>query len=401
MRTTVTTLALLLAAASPAAAQGALSTQGFGYPPGQLSAHALGAAGAIGETDPQSALNPASLSGWGRAAVLFTWAPEFRRIDVGEASDRSSVSRFPLIAAAVPIGGRTMLGISASTLADRSFETSYQVTEILNGVEVTSTETLEALGALNDVRVAAAVRLSPTLHLGIGLHGVTGENRVTVRRTDFEDEGSAGFGQVNRVSYGGIAGSAGVVFTPLEQLSVAASARLGGRLRAYEADTVASEASVPDRFGAEVHYGGLRGVGLSARFESVRWSEMEALRDPESASRTPENGLPPLRAIDTQELAVGADFGGPRAFGRIIPLRIGVRRRELPFVLGRWQDDPGGGAAVARYDTVEETAVAGGFGVPLARERALFDVAVQRAMRSAAEVDESAWTISISLTIRP
>jgi hypothetical protein len=55
----------------------------------------------------------------------------------------------------------------------------------------------------------------------------------------------------------------------------------------------------------------------------------------------------------------------------------------------------------AYYSTVEETAITGGFGIPLARERALFDVAVQRAMRSSAEVEENAWTISVSLTIRP
>jgi hypothetical protein len=397
MRTIVTTLALLAFAGAPAAAQGALSTQGFGYPPGQLSAHALGAAGAIGESDPQSALNPAALSDWGRPAVLFTWAPEFRNIDIGSASDRSSVSRFPLIAAAVPIGGRIVLGISASTLADRSFETSYEVTEILNGVEVTSTETLQALGALNDVRVAAAFRIVPSFRVGVGLHGITGENRVTVRRTNFEDEGSAGFGQVNRVSYGGVAGSVGAIWNPLAPLSIAASARFGGRMRAYENDTVSSEASVPDRFGAEIAYSGLRGVVLSARAEVVDWEEMEGLRDPESADREPGEGLPPLEAILTTDVAVGADFVGPRAFGRIIPLRLGVRRRELPFSLGRW-DVPNDAAF---YSTVEETAVSGGFGIPLARERALFDVAVQRAMRSAAEIEENAWTISVSLTIRP
>ena len=400
MRTILTTVALLACGAATAAAQGALSTQGFGYPPGQLSAHALGTGGATGETDPQSALNPASLADWGRAAVLFTWAPEYRQIDIGTASDRSSVSRFPLIAAAVPIGERLTVGLSASTLSDRSFQTTYEVTETLNGVPVTSTEALRGLGALNDVRLAGAWRFSPRLQVGLGLHGITGENRLEVTRTDFDDEGSSGFAQRNRVSYGGVAGSIGAMWTPVRPLTIAASARIGGTLRSYVNDSSRSEASVPDRYGIELRYGGVRGIVLSARTEYVDWSSMEDLRAPGSETRTPGEGMPALDAAATQEYALGADFQGPRAFGRIIPLRIGVRQRELPFALGRWVPGPAD-APVARYDRVDESSVSAGFGVPLARERALFDVAVQRSMRSAAEIDESAWTLSVSLTIRP
>ena len=391
MRTILTTVALLALVSAPAAAQGSLSTQGFGYPPGQLSAHALGAGGAIGETDPQSAINPAALAGWGRAAVLFTWAPEFRRIDIGTASDRSSVSRFPLIAAAVPIGERLTVGLSASTLADRSFRVSYPVSELFDDVPVTSTETIEALGAINDVRLAGAYRLSSRLQVGAALHGITGENRVTKSRTNFEQ--GAGFSQRDRVSYGGIAGSVGAIWTPATPFTIAASARLGGRLRAYVNDSVATEASVPDRGGVELRYSGVRGMVFAARADLVNWEEMEGLRDPEPDNRAP------LQARLTTEYALGADFIGPRAFGRIIPLRLGVRARELPFALGT-QAGPGPGGI---YDYVDETSVTGGFGVPLARERAMFDVAVQRAMRSteSADIDESAWTISVSLTIRP
>ena len=53
--------ALLTVATSRAAAQGTLSTQGLGYPPGQLSTPASSMGGAIGEIDPFSPINPASL----------------------------------------------------------------------------------------------------------------------------------------------------------------------------------------------------------------------------------------------------------------------------------------------------------------------------------------------------
>ncbi|MGE5750306.1 MAG: hypothetical protein ACM31F_10130, partial [Gemmatimonas sp.] len=45
--------------ANAAGAQGTLSTQGFGYPTGQLSTRALANGGGIGEFDADSPINPA------------------------------------------------------------------------------------------------------------------------------------------------------------------------------------------------------------------------------------------------------------------------------------------------------------------------------------------------------
>ena len=49
-----------LALAAAAGAQGTLSTQGFGYPTGGMSARSLATGGAITEFDPLSSTNPAS-----------------------------------------------------------------------------------------------------------------------------------------------------------------------------------------------------------------------------------------------------------------------------------------------------------------------------------------------------
>ena len=48
----------LVAMPSVVMAQGTLSTQGFGYPPGQLSTRSLATGPGIGEFDPDSQLNP-------------------------------------------------------------------------------------------------------------------------------------------------------------------------------------------------------------------------------------------------------------------------------------------------------------------------------------------------------
>jgi hypothetical protein len=55
--------------ASRAAAQGTLSAQGFGYPPGQLSAYARSVGGGSAETDALSPINPAALMGLRRGGL--------------------------------------------------------------------------------------------------------------------------------------------------------------------------------------------------------------------------------------------------------------------------------------------------------------------------------------------
>ena len=50
-------------------AQGAISTQGFGYPTGGLSTRATAGGGAFGEFDFSSPRNPSSTLGWGRGGL--------------------------------------------------------------------------------------------------------------------------------------------------------------------------------------------------------------------------------------------------------------------------------------------------------------------------------------------
>src|SRR5450830_554873 len=91
-------LSTVLAAASAGslAAQGALSVQGFGYPMGQLSTRAAGTAGAVGETDAGSPLNPAAVFSAGRTILSFQFDPEFRQVKVGGATVTTRPPRFPL-----------------------------------------------------------------------------------------------------------------------------------------------------------------------------------------------------------------------------------------------------------------------------------------------------------------
>ena len=373
----------LALAATGARAQGTLADQGFGYPPGQLSTRALGSAGALGETDPVSPINPAALGGWGRGGLFFQYAPEFTEVTVGGNTDRTTSTRFPLIAAAMRVGSHYTLGLSSSTFLARDFSTSNTVAQTLpSGTTVNTTTTLASTGAANDVRFAAA-RVMSRVAVGVGLHAFTGQNRVTVTG-DFVDptdtSSSNPFLQLSQsrtLSFSGIGVSAGGEWRPVRPLLLALSGRHGGTLRLNAGDTLVRSARIPDRVGGAVVFDGIPGTTLTARVNWEQWSSLDGLVSSE------------VKTFDATEYSAGADVAGPRLMGRALMLRAGGRRRTLPF-----------SAAGARVD---ETAFAAGFGLPLSGERAVMDFAAQRATRSASGVgaSERSWTIGLGFTVRP
>ena len=368
-------LAAALALALPAAAraQGALSTQGLGYPQGQLSTRAITMGGGFGEFDAHSALNPAALDAEGRSSLYAQYEPEFRRVQVGDASARTTTARFPMIAGTLRASDRLVLALSASSLLDRSWQATTDTLREIDGEERRVRERYRSLGAIADVRLAASYALGSDLRAGVALHAITGEHRLDVTG-DFGDTTELVL-QNDAVSYGGLAMSAGLEWRLSSVLSVAGSARKGGTLKAREGGEVIQSARVPDRFGAGVRFAGFRGAVLTARGDWTGWSKLGPMT---SASK----------AFDTWDLGAGADVAGPRFASRIITVRSGLRWRSLPFGVGDTE--------------VKELSASLGAGVPLARERAAFDFGVVHARRTAGELaKERGWILSVGLTVRP
>lgn len=373
----------LMVAARDARAQGTLADQGFGYPPGQLSTRALGTAGALGETDPVSPINPAALGGWGRGGLFFQYAPEFTEITAGGNRDRTTSTRFPLIAAAVRVGSHYTLGLSSSTFLARNFSTASTVRQTLpSGTVVNTTTTLSSTGAANDVRLAIA-RIQSRVAFGVGLHAFTGQNRVAVNGSfvDASDTSSTNpflqLDQTRTLSFSGIGVSGGAEWRPVAPVLLAVSGRHGGTLRLNAGDTLVRSARIPDRLGGAIVFDGIPGATLTARVNWEQWSSLDGLVSDA------------VKTFDATEYSAGADVAGPRLMGRALMLRIGARRRTLPF-----------SAEGARVD---ETSFAGGFGLPFAGERMVMDFGAQRASRSASGVgaSERAWTIGLGFTVRP
>ncbi len=372
-------LAALCAAAatSRAAAQGTLSTQGFGYPAGGLSTRALSTGGAVGELDPISTLNPAALTTWGRSGLYGQWGPENRSVKANGTEDNSTVIRFPLFVGAWTLSDRWTLGLSFSNLLDRTWgTTTYGYYHTSPTDSVAYTQNFNSGGALTNVRFAVAYRVSNTFRVGVAGHFITGQNVDSIVET-FVDPSFATFHQRTTVNVTGTALSAGIAWSPVPVLALGLSGQMGGVMRGRRNDSLVSDARVPARAGATLLYAGVSGVTLAADAEWIQWSEMNGLA---------QSGI---LAVDSWDYGIGAEIRVPAAAGVELPLRVGLRRRTLPYQ--------------ADSQTVKESVISGGLGIPLAGARARLDLGLLFAKRRAPQVgaQESGLVFSIGVLVRP
>ncbi len=365
---------LLAMTASQMHAQGALSAQGFGYPPGGMSTRALGSAGATSEFDLLSARNPAALTGLVSTVLTVQGEPEWRSLRAGNVTERSVLQRTPLVAAGLRLN-RFGLMLSSATLLDRSFVTESAGSTTVDGNVIPTLDRLESRGSMGELRASLGWQWK-TLGLGVAAVAVTGEHDV-VRARSFAD--TLAFGNVRdsaRLGFQGLGAAFGVNWRPSADLLVGASYLIGGGLDALRNDVAVASASVPNRLGLGVLYEA-GGTVLAASVEQVGWSGMNGLGGDASVAQ------------DATNWSVGAEFA-IGTFRRVPVLwRAGYSQRDLPFLL---RDLP-----------VSERGFHGGLGIPLAGEFATLDFALRSAQRrvSGNSAQENALGFSAALTIRP
>ncbi|MDB4907553.1 MAG: hypothetical protein JWO05_2337 [Gemmatimonadetes bacterium] len=372
----VAAAALLTLVASRLDAQGSLSTQGFGYPPGQFGTRALATGGALAEIDPVTPVNPASITGALTSLIFFQIEPEYRKVTSGGSTQSSSIARYPLIFGALPFGQRWTLSVSSSTLLDRTFETSSRRTSFLGPDTVLSTEHFRSDGSINDLRLAVGFIPRAGIRLGFGLHGLTGSDRLSL--TDAFDD-TTRYGSVTHarvITYSGAALSVGGELFALDKGSIALSYRRGLGLNTSVQDTTISRANAPDRLGLSAAFTGINGTTLAVRAAHDSWSRMNGL------------GGVTSNAVDSWDTGAGADVQGPRVGDYVLMLRAGGRWRTLPFQAGG--------------HSVTEQSWSAGLGSSLSQGRVHVDLAAVHSTRSApVGSKESAWTLSAGLMIRP
>jgi hypothetical protein len=372
-------LLALLVAPALAGAQGTLSTQGFGYPTGGMSTRSLGTGGAITEFDPFSSTNPAALGAIGSAALYLQAEPEYRRLQLGAGSESAMIARHPLVVVAIPLRSSLMAGVSLSNLLDRSFETTERRTQAIGDSTLATTNFFKSDGAIGDVRVALAWVPVGWLRLGVAGHAITGDNRLRSSQT-FDDSLTYGaLLDTSTVTYVGTALSAGAELFIKGAVGLAGSYRRGGSMSVKHGDTTLAKANVPDRISLSAAFVGIRGTTIGVRSSKDTWTRMRGL------------GSASLPISDAWDTSVGADVLGPRFGDRVVQIRAGARWRTLPFGLATTE--------------VKEKSASLGLGTVIARGRVGLDLTGVRASRdpvsSAVDLRETAWTISVGVTVRP
>lgn len=369
------TLAVLAITLVPAAigAQGTLSTQGLGFPPGQLSTAARSMGGSIGEADPFSPLNPAAIGMLTSAIVMMQAEPEYRKVQVGSVSHRTSVARFPLFQGALPLGSRWAMGVAASTLLDRTWETTRRDSQFIPDT-IRSTIEERSEGSIADLRLAFSYSPVPWLKLGVAGHAYSGRDQIRTIRSFDDTVRFAADTQGTTLSFGGNAVSVGAMAVKARVAALGVSYRKGSGISTEIDGATVSSATVPDRFGVSAVYLGVRGASFAFRASKDKWSALEGMRSD-------------LNIHEGWDMGVGADVNGPTLGSGSIALRGGARWRTLPFSLDA--------------NPVKETTFSGGFAIPFARSRVELAMGAMRAARTGTGATETAWTLSTGFSIRP
>jgi hypothetical protein len=379
-------IALLLLASAPLGAQSLFNAAGIGMPMEALDgrARALGSVG-IGLSGtsflPADPAAPARLPVPGALMVAEpSWVDLTRDGTSGHRYFRGN--RFPLFAAGYPVRGG-MATLSATSILDQGYRGSRAITVDLGGAPTEATDEFRQIGSVSALSLGYARALTPTTSVGMSAGRYAGSVlRDLVRQ--FGDSASANqvlpYGSGGSWRYSGYQLTAGVSTDFGTILRVAASATWSTDLDAEPTGQTSGAARsfhipLQLRLGATSQLA--PGVMLSASVARADWSG------------TQRDLLGAVRASSATAFGAGVELGQARLFGRTTPLRLGFRRRGLPFALD------GNGA--------HEQALSGGFGFALNETNEIvlagLDLGVERGFRKDGAYREDFWRATFSLRV--
>lgn len=379
-RPLLATVFLLLAGVSGLAAQSSqFGVRGLGIPIRPLSPRAVGTGGAFGMFDLESSQNPASIAGVLQFTSLLTSAQNFRTSTNPFGSASAKDNRYPQIMVTGPVGGtRVSAAISMSGYTDRNFALGTTDTIQLRGAPVGVYDTLSSRGGLSDLRVAGAWQISKGIAIGLGLHAITGSNRLENRR-HFADSSYAVAAEQSQLSYLGLGISTGVTIRVAPRLVVAGSYRNDGHLSIDRDTTRIARTDLPTSYGAAIRWQPSLKVAWAASYQAKQWSAS-------SHDIVAQGGI---GAMNAYEVATGFEFLRDAKAPGHKPFRIGGHYATLPFPV-RTGAQP------------HEFGVAIGTGLRFVGGRGGFDMALERNWRSdGGAYTEHATIFTFGISIRP
>jgi hypothetical protein len=371
--------ALLLLAHDPLAAQSSLfGVRGLGHPGRPQSAATIATGGSSEAFDGRSAGNPASLGLLGNTVLAFTSTSAWRSTSAAAGEGSTREQRFPHFLIGGPIPGSPIAAsLSYSSYVVRDYTIVTEGTDAPRGVPIGVSDTVGSTGGVNDLRLAVAWTPRPRLTLAVGAHLLTGSNRIFSVRA-WDDPDYLPVRQSAELAFAGYGLSAGAIYQAGPRLHLAASVRRDGDLE-VERDSVATGTlAMPVTVQGAVRFRLTDRLALTASATSKSWSRADA-------------GVIDLGGVgarNTTTFAAGAEWVRNVRSPEHIPLRFGVRRATLPFL-------------VLEGDPPRETALAVGTGVRFAGGTGGIDLALERISRSQGDaLTETAWQFSLGVSLR-
>jgi hypothetical protein len=378
--------ALFAVAGAPLHAQSLFNAAGIGLPMEAVDGRARGL-GSLGIGLPGTSLLPADPASSARLLVpggLLVAQPSW--VDLTRDGDPAHRyfrgSRFPLFAAAYPVRGG-MASLHATSVFDQGYEGERAVTVDLGGTPTPATDRFEQRGAVSSLGVAYARLVTPSTAVGVSVARYAGSvTRSLVRQ--FGDSTLAN--QVNPYGYGGSWSYSGYQVTVGVSSDVSTFLRVAGSAT-YSTELEADPNSQTTGSGRSFHIPVQLRVGASSQL-------VPGLTLSASASRADWSGtvgdlLGAVEAGSATSFGVGLELAQARLLGRTTPLRLGFRRRGLPFSL------EGGGA--------REQSFSAGVGLPLnvTQEIVLagLDLGVEKGNRTSGGYREDFWRATVSLRV--
>lgn len=380
-------LALLgLASLSPAlAGQSLFGSQGLGMlvEPLDARARALGTLG-VGLLGPSlSPTDLASAAGIYLPTAQVTLQPQWVDGELAGQPISTQGTRFPQMGLAYPVpslGGTALLHFES--FLDQRWEVQETSVQEFRGTPVPVYDVFRSDGGISTFRLGWAQRVGDDLSLGVGVGARMGSvTRAFFRIIDVEDLfDMVPFSTGGEWQYSGLTASLGFQWDPVQALRLGGTVSWSGDLEAKpteltDGDPVSFDLPTEFRFGAS---GILTPrLAMSVGFSFADWKSSNELLGPESV------------AGSVWSYGGGLEWAGPRLGARNFPIRIGIRKSDLPFTF--------------EGEKPKENVLSGGIGLNLMPPQSglvgAVDLALEKGTRDAGSLSESFWRATVTFRV--
>jgi hypothetical protein len=380
-------MALVLSAwSAPLGAQSLFNAAGIGLPIEAVDGRARGM-GSAGIGLPGTTLLPVDpaasarlLVPGGVMVVQPSWVDLSRDGYAGHRYYRGS--RFPLFAAGYPVAGG-MASLHATSVLDQSYRGERAVTVNFGGTPVQATDVFDHSGAVSSLSAGYARMLSPSTAVGVSAGRYAGSALRRLIRQFVDStivDQALPYAAGGSWSYSGYQVTAGVSSDVASFLRVAASATYSTELNAEPTGATLNDSERSYYLPLQVRVGASSqlapGVIMAASGTWADWSDTEG-------------DLLGGQAGTATSFGIGVELAQARFFGRTTPVRLGFRRRGLPFAL--------------EGESAREQTFAAGFGFAMNETNeivlAAVDVGVEKGDRTSGSYRENFWRATVSLRI--